>query len=92
MEHIQITNFTPTDFENIIFEGIKRHVNELRNSSEAAAVTELMTRNEVAALFKINLSTLHSWTKDEKLISYGIGGRVYYKRSEVVEAIVKLNH
>lgn len=35
----------------------------------------------------INLTTLNNWTKKGILISYGIGGRVYYKRHEVENAI-----
>lgn len=51
---------------------------------------ELMTRNEVADYFKINISTLWHWTKSGKLTAYGIGNRVYYKRSEINNAIILL--
>ena len=33
-----------------------------------------------------------NWTKLRILISYGIGNRVYYKRSEVEEKIVRFNY
>lgn len=51
---------------------------------------ELMTRKEVCDLFQIDLSTLHRWRKEEKMPSYGIGNRVYFKRSEV-EAMLTEN-
>jgi len=51
---------------------------------------ELMTRQEVANFFKIDLSTLHHWTKGGKLKSYGIGKRVYYKKSEIHNALVQI--
>lgn len=52
---------------------------------------ELMTRQEVADYFKINITTLWNWTKRGKLISYGIGYRVYYKRSEIESSLIRIN-
>ena len=37
-----------------------------------------MTRTEVAELLSCDLSTINSWTKNGKLIPYGIGNRVYH--------------
>ncbi|AWV96713.1 helix-turn-helix domain-containing protein [Arcticibacterium luteifluviistationis] len=45
---------------------------------------ELLSREETAKLLQINLSTLWSWTKKGKLTSYGIGSKVYYKYSEII--------
>ena len=52
--------------------------------------TEFLTRAETAKLLQINLTTLWYWTKKGKLQSYGIGNRVYYKRSEIEESIIKI--
>ncbi|NND10098.1 MAG: helix-turn-helix domain-containing protein, partial [Flavobacteriaceae bacterium] len=46
---------------------------------------------EVARMLKIDLSTLHLWCKEGKLKKYGIGKRVYFKRSEIEEALVLIN-
>lgn len=51
---------------------------------------DLMTRVEVCKLLSINKVTLWKYTKDGKLKSYGIGNRVMYKRSEVLEAVKPL--
>lgn len=92
MEHIQIQNTNLDDLENFIVEIIKRHVDEIKKLfSVKSPVSELMTRDEVASFFKINLSTLHAWTKKGKLKAYAVEGRVYYKRAEVEQAIVELN-
>ncbi|WP_034889667.1 helix-turn-helix domain-containing protein [Gillisia sp. Hel_I_29] len=69
---------------------LKREVIELRNEKQSSSSKELLTRQEVAKLLKIDLSTLHHWTKSGILIKYGIGKRVYYKQSEVENAIVQL--
>ena len=52
--------------------------------------TEYLTRSEVCKLLKIDLSSLHRWRKEGKIPSYGLGNRVYFKRSEV-EQIINAN-
>ncbi|MFT3796188.1 helix-turn-helix domain-containing protein [Flavobacterium sp.] len=49
---------------------------------------ELLTREETAKLLKINVTTLWNWTNKGKLIAYGIGNRVYYKRGEIMNALI----
>lgn len=87
---IQIINETKEDFLTSILEGIREVVKDLTKQI-APKENDYLTRQETASLLKIDLSTLHSWTKKGKLISYGIQGRVYYKRADLENAMVKLN-
>lgn len=48
---------------------------------------ELMTREEVAEFMKVNLSTVSGWTSKGKIVCYGMGGRRYYKKSEIMSAL-----
>lgn len=41
-------------------------------------------------MLDINLTTLNNWTNRGVLTSYGIQGRVYYKRDEVERAFIEL--
>jgi len=43
----------------------------------------LLTRKEIAGIFRISLVTLHDWMK-RGLPSHKQGGRVYFLRSEVM--------
>jgi hypothetical protein len=52
---------------------------------------ELLTRLEVCKLLSINKTTLWKHTKSGKLKSLGLGNRVYYKKSEVLDAVKHLN-
>ena len=52
---------------------------------------EFIKREEACELLSINLSSLWKHTKSGKLKSYGIGNRVLYKRSEVLEAVKPIN-
>ena len=56
------------------------------------AETELITREEACKLLSINKTSLWKHTKSGRLKSYGIGNRVYYKKSELLESIKPLNH
>ena len=52
----------------------------------------LLTRKEAANLLKINLVTLAKHTKEKRFISFGVGGRILYKRSQLIEALTPINH
>lgn len=51
---------------------------------------EYLTRYEVSQMLKVDLSTVHNWTKEGKLKRYGIGKRIYYKRSEIENSLVEI--
>jgi excisionase family DNA binding protein len=68
------------------FEELKKDIQKVRDQDE------LLTRDEAAKLLKINISTLYNWTRKGKIPSYGIGYRVYYKRSEILNSLVKFNY
>lgn len=51
---------------------------------------KLLSRKEASDLLKISLPTLNAWTKKQKIISYGIEGRVYYKKEELLDSLEKL--
>lgn len=53
---------------------------------------ELLTREETCKLLSINKTSLWKHTKSGKLLAYGIGNRVYYKRNEVLESVQPLNY
>lgn len=68
---------------------LEKELASLKENFQPNEPEELMTREETADYFKVNMSTLWNWTKKGKLIAYGIGGRVYYKRSEIDNGIVR---
>lgn len=86
MESTILHNVTAEQI-NTLFQGLQNQIKELKENFEPVKPTEYITRNELAELLKCDLSTIHNWTKKGKLIPYGIGNRVYYKRSEI-EAVL----
>lgn len=84
-----IHEVTPEQITSL-FEGLQNQIKELQKDFEPKQPTEFLTRNEVAELLKCDLSTLWSWVKKGKLLTYGISNRVYFKRSDIENALVCL--
>ena len=51
---------------------------------------KLLSTTEVAKLFKVSTVTIGSWSDQGLLIKHSIGGRNYYKYSEVMESLKTL--
>jgi len=85
------TLFIPNenDFRRWIREAVKECLeNTSIKSAEPASPQEeaLLTRKEIAGIFRISLVTLHDWMK-RGLPFHKQGGRVYFLRSEVMEYV-----
>ena len=82
-----IHDLTHEQFVKLI-EGLQNQIKDLKENFEPKSPIEYLTRNEVSLILKCDLSTIHNWCKKGKLIPYGIGNRVYFKRSEIEEVLV----
>ncbi|MEO2062757.1 MAG: helix-turn-helix domain-containing protein [Christiangramia sp.] len=87
---IQLHNTTPQQFKDSILNGVKSQLEELKKSFQPKEPEEFLTRSEVAEMLKVDISTVHNWTKAGKLQKHGLGKRIYYKRSEIENAIIEL--
>lgn len=65
-------------------------ITELKNEFQPKKPEEFLTRNRVAELLNVNVNTIDRWSREGKLKRYGIGDRIFYKRSEVESSIVQL--
>ena len=91
MNQLQFIGTTPNALVNLIDEILKKRLNDLKQNFTPKEPTTYLTRYEVAKMLSINISSVHNWTKKGTLKSYQISGRIYYKRKEVEDAIIKLN-
>lgn len=90
MEVIKFIQIEPNELKSLLKESVKQEFNQLKEEILCKTPTQYLTRKEVAKMLHIDLKTLYNWTNKEVLTSYGIQGRVYYKRDEVEKAIIKL--
>lgn len=87
------TLFIPNenDFRRWIREAVKECLENAppkADTSREEKVEPLLSRKEVAAIFRVSLVTLHEWMK-RGLPCHKQGGRVYFLRSEVMEYVKK---
>lgn len=71
-----------------VLEGLEIRLEQLQQKKHQE---QLLTRTETAKYLKVDISTLWNWTKKGKLKAYGIGNRVYYKKNEIDEALIRIN-
>lgn len=69
---------------------VYNELQDLKKNFKPKEQTEYLSRNDVAEMLKIDISSVHNWTKKGILQSYQIGGRIFYKRKQVEASIVKL--
>lgn len=91
MSAVQFIQTTPEQLAELISEGVKIQIQELKEHLlNQEANEQLLTRDEACVFLKIEQTTLWHWTNKGKIKVYGIGNRRYYKRNELMEAITLL--
>ncbi len=90
MEAIQFLGTSPADLITELKNSLIPELREqLAKDFQPKQPTEYLTRKEVCELLSIDLSSLHRWRKEGTLTAYGIGNRVYFKRSEIDEVLTR---
>lgn len=90
MDTIQFIGTTPNDLITQLKNSLIPELEEkLSKQFQPKQPTEYLTRSEVCELLKIDATTLWRWKKDGKVPFYGIGNRVYAKRSEIEDLMNK---
>lgn len=56
---------------------------------QADPVNDLITPKEACDLLKCSSVTLWRWEKKGRVTPYGIGGKKFFKRSELLQSIIK---
>lgn len=92
MAQLQFIQTSPQELSELITEGVKIQLENLKKELLAKdANEELMTRDEACEFLQIDPSTLWAWQNRGKVTAYGISGnRRYYKRSELIEALTPI--
>jgi excisionase family DNA binding protein len=92
MMQVQFISVTPEQLQNAIIDGVKNQLEDLKKHFKPKEPKQYLSRQEVSKLLSVDLSTVHNWTKKGILEANQIGGRVFYLRTDVENAIVKLKN
>lgn len=88
MQQITIT-LTVSDLTAIVRQAVNAEMVLFQKKFGRKADCEILTRKEAAVFLKIDLSTLWKWSEDGKITKYGVGRRVYFKRSELEKCLIE---
>jgi predicted DNA-binding transcriptional regulator AlpA len=91
MQTVQFIQTTPQELQNQITEGVKNQLQEFLKLYQPKQPNEYLTRQQVAQMFDVDISTVHNWCKSKRLNPLGIGSRVYFLRSEIEQSLKPLN-
>ena len=78
------------DLRIIIQETVKEEMLKF-SISPPQPTTEFITRQETCKILGVSLPTLNEWTKQGLIVGYRISSRVRYKKSEILDALIKIS-
>lgn len=91
MRESSLNQFNTDQLQLETINALIAQVQELSRNIQPKESDEYLTRQDVAKLCKVSISTVSNWKNDGVITAYGMGGRVYYKRSEIDKAMIKIN-
>lgn len=88
---VQFIQYSPEQLQAEISAGVKSQLVDFLKHFTPKQPNEYLTRQEVAQMFNVDISTIHNWCKSKRLNPMGLGSRVYFLRSEVEASLKPLN-
>ena len=87
-DHIVILQgTTPDALATLIANRVKIEIAAIREKPVESDNETLLTRTEAKDFLSVDLSTLHLWGKQGRIPVYKIANRIYYKKSELLQAL-----
>ena len=84
MENQLVVTLNVNDLRGIINESVSNALSKLPQPKEEET---LLRRKDVAKLFSVSLVAISEWMKSARLPYHRINSRIFFKRSEVFEAM-----
>jgi hypothetical protein len=91
MQQIQVLQTTPQQLQSEINAGVKIILDDFLKNFKPKLPNEYLSRRDVADMFGVDISSIHNWVKSGKIKAFGIGGRVYFLRSDIEASLIPLN-
>lgn len=91
MQSIQFIQVSPEQLQSEITKGIKSYLDDFLQNFKPKQPNDYLTRSDVAQMFNVDLSTIANWQKNGKLKPLGLGGRIYFLRSDIEASLTPIN-
>ncbi|MGS2725262.1 helix-turn-helix domain-containing protein [Psychroserpens sp. BH13MA-6] len=86
---ISLYQITPSELKELISDTLDKKLEQLQTTTSTKSEEDLMTVEETLKLLKCSKQALWNWRKNGILPSYRVGNRVYYKKSDIYDKLVK---
>jgi len=90
MKAVSLFQGTPEDFQEPIIRIIQKEFEVLKKEFQPREPKIYLTRQQVADMLHVDLSTIHNMRKRGDIKAYQISGRILFLRSEIIESIIEL--
>lgn len=91
MQQIQFLASSPQELKKEIIVDVKVILDDFLKNFKPKIPNEYLSRKDVALMFGVDISSVHNWAKSGKIKPLGIGGRVYFLRSDIEASLTPLN-
>lgn len=91
IQTVQLINISPEQLQSEITKGVKEHLDNFLKHFKPKEPNEYLSRRQVADMFGVDISSVSNWAKSGRIQPLGLGGRVYFLRSEVEASLKPLN-
>lgn len=94
MQEVKVTqlhNTTPEEFKEAIIADFRNELQLFCKSFQPIQQQEYLTREEVAEILKISMSTISEWNRKGILNPYRLGNTIRYKSNELDQVLIKIN-
>lgn len=91
MKTTLIEIYSNDDLEKLISKSVEKGIEKLK-PIKSTDQEEFLTTEEVCKLLKLTRETIWRYTKKGIITSYRIGNLLRYKRSEINQSLIKINH
>lgn len=87
----QIYQYSDHEIIDTFLNGVDKRFKEFESKFQPKEPTTWLTKKEVAQILSISTVTIDDWSRKGILNPFRIGNRIRFKRSEVEQALTKIN-
>lgn len=87
----QVYGTTPQQLKDIILQDVRTELVKFSKSFKPIQLPKYLTRDEVADILQISISTISYWNRKGILNPYRLGNKIRYKSNEIDEALIQIN-
>jgi excisionase family DNA binding protein len=87
----QVHNTTPEEFKEALLADLKTELQLFCKNFQPIQQPTYLTREEVAEILKISMSTISEWNRKGILNPYRLGNTIRYKSNELDKVLIKIN-